>query len=125
MKPAVSKRKEKQKPPRDGVYRTGLYQGKGESFTGYPDNVIRITSRGKELASGKRLHPTQKPLDLLEFLIRIYSQPGDIVLDNCIGSGSTAVAAIRTGRRFIGMEKDEHFYKIAAERIAKEREGLV
>ena len=46
-------------------------------------------------------------------------------MDNCIGSGSTAVAAIRTGRRFIGMEKDEHFYKIAVERIAKEREGLV
>ena len=122
VKPAVSKRKEK--PPRDGVYRASLYQGKGESFTGYPDNVIRITSRGKELASGKRLHPTQKPLDLLEFLIRIYSQPGDIVLDNCIGSGSTAVAAIRTGRRFIGMEKDEHFYRIATERVARERKDL-
>ena len=122
VKPAVSKRKEK--PPRDGVYRASLYQGKGESFTGYPDNVIRITSRGKELASGKRLHPTQKPLDLLEFLIRIYSQPGDIVLDNCIGSGSTAVAAIRTGRRFIGMEKDEHFYRIAADRVARERKDL-
>ena len=92
---------------------------------GDTDNIIRISSRGRELASGKRLHPTQKPLDLLEFLIRIYSQPGDIVLDNCIGSGSTAVAAIRTGRRFIGMEKDEHFYRIATERIAKEREGLV
>ncbi len=122
VKPAVSKRKEK--PPRDGVYRASLYQGKGESFTGYPDNVIRIASRGKELASGKRLHPTQKPLDLLEFLIRIYSQPGDIVLDNCIGSGSTAVAAIRTGRRFIGMEKDEHFYRIAADRVARERKDL-
>ena len=122
VKPAVSKRKEK--PPRDGVYRASLYQGKGESFTGYPDNVIRITSRGKELASGKRLHPTQKPLDLLEFLIRIYSQPGDIVLDNCIGSGSTAVAAIRTGRRFIGMEKDEHFYRIAVDRVARERKDL-
>lgn len=112
--------------PRDGVYRPGLYghEHNGQHFTGYPDNIIRISSRGRELASNKRLHPTQKPLDLLEFLIRIYSQPGEIVLDNCIGSGSTAVAAIRTGRRFIGMEKDEHFHKIAVERIAKERKNL-
>lgn len=118
-------RKRKHKPPRDGVYRDSLYSGNhGECFTGYPDNVIRISSRGKELASGKRLHPTQKPLDLLEFLIKIYSQAGDIVLDNCAGSGSTLVAAMRTGRHFIGMEKDEHYFSIAAERLEAERENL-
>lgn len=63
------------------------------------------------------LHPTQKPVKLLEFLIKTYTNQGDIILDNCIGSGSTAVAAINTNRNFIGIEKDEEIYKIAVNRI--------
>ena len=63
------------------------------------------------------LHPTQKPVALLENLIRSFTNEGDLVLDNCMGSGSTGVACLNTGRRFIGIEKDEKFFNIAKERI--------
>lgn len=65
------------------------------------------------------LHPTQKPVALLEHLVKTYTNPGDLVLDNCMGSGSTGVACVNTGRRFIGIEKDEHYFSIAKERIEK------
>ena len=64
-----------------------------------------------------KLHPTQKPVDLLEYLIKTYSNESDVVLDNCMGSGSTAIACINTNRNFIGIEKDEKFFNIAQERI--------
>lgn len=63
------------------------------------------------------LHPTQKPVALLEYLIRTYSNEGDVILDNCMGSGSTGVACINTNRRFIGIELNEHYFKIAKDRI--------
>lgn len=63
-------------------------------------------------------HPTQKPVPLFEYLIKTYSHPGDIVLDHCIGSGTTAVAALRTGRRFIGMEIEAVYVDMAVRRIA-------
>lgn len=62
-------------------------------------------------------HPTQKPVPLLEFLIRTYTNEGETVLDNCMGSGSTGVAAVNTGRNFIGIEKDDHYFEVARERI--------
>lgn len=62
-------------------------------------------------------HPTQKPVALVEDLIKTYSDEGDTVLDNCLGSGTTAIAALNTGRYFIGIEKDEHYYNIAQQRI--------
>lgn len=64
-----------------------------------------------------RLHPTQKPVDLLEYLIKTYTNEGEVVLDNCMGSGSTGVACINTDRNFIGMELDEKYFNIAKERI--------
>lgn len=64
-----------------------------------------------------KLHATQKPVDLLEYLIKTYSNEGDTVLDNCMGSGSTGVACVNTGRRFIGIELDEKYFEIAKERI--------
>lgn len=64
-----------------------------------------------------RLHPTQKPVALCEFLIRSYTEEGAVVLDNCIGSGTTAVAAIRTGRNFVGIEKEARCVDVALERI--------
>jgi len=66
-----------------------------------------------------KVHPTQKPVELFEYLIRTYTNEGDLVLDNCIGSGTTAVACINTKRNFIGIELEEKYYKIALERIAK------
>ena len=64
-----------------------------------------------------RVHPTQKPVELLEYLLNIYSNEGDIVLDNCMGSGSTGVACVNTNRDFIGIELDEKYFKIAKDRI--------
>jgi site-specific DNA-methyltransferase (adenine-specific) len=65
------------------------------------------------------LHPTQKPVALMEYLIRTYTNPGDTVLDNTCGSGTTLVAAINTGRNAIGIERDPEYFRIAQERVAK------
>lgn len=69
-----------------------------------------------------RVHPTQKPVALMEYLIKTYTNPGDIVLDNCLGSGTTAVAAIRSGRNYIGFEMDPHYFEICEKRIAAEQD---
>ena len=79
--------------------------------TGYPSNVLYY-SLDKE-----KLHPTQKPIDLLEYLVKTYTQENDCVLDNCMGSGSTGVACMNTGRKFIGIELDESYFNIAKNRI--------
>ena len=70
-------------------------------------------NRSKEKTS----HPTQKPVALLEYLIKTYTNEGDVVLDNCMGSGSTGVACVNTGRNFIGIELSEEYYNIAVRRI--------
>jgi site-specific DNA-methyltransferase (adenine-specific) len=77
----------------------------------YPLTVVDFnTERG--------LHPTQKPVVLMEYLIKTYTNPGDTVLDNCMGSGTTGVACVNTSRSFIGIEQDAAYFKIASERIA-------
>lgn len=68
---------------------------------------------------GRSLHPTQKPVALMEYLIRTYTHEGEVVLDNCMGSGTTGVACANTGRRFIGIERDDKYFAIASERIAE------
>jgi len=89
---------------------------KGKSFkstgTGYPKCLIQF-KRDKT-----KLHPTQKPVELLEYLIKTYTDEGDIVLDNCMGSGTTGVACINTNRNFIGIELDPEYFKIAEKRIS-------
>jgi site-specific DNA-methyltransferase (adenine-specific) len=84
-------------------------------FTGYPRTVLEVN------AEHKPVHPTQKPVALFEYLIRTYTNPGDLVLDNCMGSGTTAVACINTGRNFIGFETDPKYYQICLDRIATAR----
>lgn len=69
-------------------------------------------------------HPTQKPVALLEYLIKTYTNPGETVLDNCMGSGSTGVACVNTGRNFIGIEKEQMYFGIADKRI-KEAEASI
>ena len=71
----------------------------------------------------EKFHPTQKPIALLEFLIRTYTDVGDMVLDNCFGSGSTAVACYNTDRNFIGMELSEEYYQIAEQRLEAAKHG--
>ena len=71
--------------------------------------------------NGKRTtHPTQKPVALMEYLIRTYTNEGEVVLDNCMGSGTTGVAAVRCGRRFIGIEMDARYFEAAKSRIQEE-----
>jgi DNA modification methylase len=64
-----------------------------------------------------KLHPTQKPVELCEYLIKTYSNEGDLILDNCAGSGSTLVAAKNLNRQFIGIEKEKEYYDICTERL--------
>lgn len=84
--------------------------------TRYPITSLKF-NRDKD-----KLHPTQKPVALFEYLIQTYTNEGDIVLDNCIGSGTTAVAAINTNRQFIGFEKEKEYFDVAIERIEKASE---
>lgn len=70
------------------------------------------------------IHPTQKPIPLLEYLINTYSNIGDTVLDNCMGSGSTGISCVNTGRNFIGIELDENYFNIAKQRIENARKSL-
>lgn len=72
----------------------------------------------------KRHHPTQKPVALLEYLVKTYTNEGDVVLDNCMGSGSTGVACMNTGRKFIGMELDKGYFDIAVKRIEEARKAV-
>jgi len=85
----------------------------GGSTERYPRDVLLFPTDKQKSA----LHPTQKPVKLLEYLIRTYSNEGDTVLDNTFGSGSTGVAAANTGRNFIGVEKDDKYYDIGKKRI--------
>jgi site-specific DNA-methyltransferase (adenine-specific) len=79
-----------------------------------PCSVLQISGDNKREAG---LHPTQKPVALMEYMIRTYTNEGDTVLDNCMGSGTTGVACANTGRRFIGIERDEAYFEIARQRI--------
>ena len=83
----------------------------------YPQNIINISNQSKECNQTRRLHPTQKPVELLEYLIRTYTLEGETVLDTCMGSGSTGVACINLKRKFIGIEKDDKYFEIAKKRI--------
>lgn len=85
----------------------------GGSTERYPRSVQKFkTDKQKEA-----LHPTQKPVELLEYLIKTYTDENEVVLDNCMGSGSTGVACLKTNRRFIGMELNEEYFEIAQTRI--------
>jgi site-specific DNA-methyltransferase (adenine-specific) len=81
----------------------------------YPNEILRF--RGCFGDKGKSNHPTEKPMALMEYLIKTYTNPGDTVLDNCMGSGTTGVACINTKRNFIGIEKDETYFQVAKKRI--------
>lgn len=88
----------------------GSYQ---QTQTNWPRSILDIPS------VGNTVHPTQKPVALMEYLIRTYTNEGDTVLDNCLGSGTTGVAALASGRRFIGIERDPEYFAIASKRIAE------
>ena len=97
-----------------GTDEVTIYQAEQKIYdTKYPTAIINIPRRVGE----KVAHPTQKPVALFEYLIKTYTNEGEIVLDNCIGSGTTAVAALNTGRFFIGIEKEPKYVEIARQRL--------
>lgn len=110
---------------RAGKHSGQIYSGaKSDSiqeYTGYPKNVLEFPGVG--FGAEKRLHPTQKPVALLEYLIKTYTNAGNVVLDNCMGSGSTGIACMNTGREFIGIERDGHYFDIARERLDAHKNG--
>ena len=85
---------------------------------GYPIDILNIIQVGTN--GNKRLHPTQKPIELMEYLIKTYTNEEEIVLDFTMGSGSTGVACKKLNRKFIGIELDNTYFKIAQDRINKE-----
>lgn len=82
-----------------------------QEFTNYPRSILRFSG------DSKPVHPTQKPVALMEYLIKTYSNEGDLVLDNTMGSGTTGVACVNMNRGFIGMEMDETYFTVAQSRI--------
>ena len=82
-----------------------------QEFTNYPRSILRYAT------DPKPVHPTQKPVALMEYMIRTYTHEGMTVLDNCFGSGTTGVACANTGRKFIGIEMDEKYFEIAKNRV--------
>ena len=114
------------KTPRDKIKRSKNY-GTGEAMSGdrkkedkvyeYTDkNPVSIIEVSNAVQKGK-IHPTQKPVELFEYLIKTYTDENETVLDNCMGSGTTAIACINTNRNFIGFELDKHYCDIANKRI--------
>ena len=95
-------------------YKQRYYEDDG---TRYPINLITFNNQRDECNNMHRVHPTQKPVALLEYLIRTYTNEDDIVLDFTMGSGSTGVACMNLNRRFIGIELDESYFEIAKKRI--------
>lgn len=83
----------------------------------YPKNIIKYSKYNKECNQLNRVHPTQKPVELLEYLIKTYTNENDLILDFTMGSGSTGVACLNTNRKFIGIELDEKYFNIATERM--------
>jgi site-specific DNA-methyltransferase (adenine-specific) len=83
----------------------------------FPKSILKIDS----VISSKQIHSTQKPVALFEYLIRTYTNENEVVLDNCMGSGTTAIECLRTNRNYIGFELDEKYHQIATERVERER----
>ena len=84
----------------------------------YPDTKLEFHSRENELNSKHKIHPTQKPVALLEYLIKTYTNEGDVVLDNTMGSGTTNLACLKLNRKSIGIEKEKQYYDVAVRRLS-------
>lgn len=97
------------------VYGKQTKESAYDSTDRYPRSVIKFASDKQRV----KLHPTQKPLALMKWLIKTYSNGGGLVLDSCMGSGTSGVAAVELGRRFIGIELGEYYFNVANERISQ------
>ena len=112
--------------PQYNSYITGKYEWT-ETGERMPTDVIHFSNwNGARFGDTSKTikHPTSKPVSILEYLIRTYTNEGETVLDNCMGSGSTGVACVQTGRDFIGIELDDNYFEIAQKRIYEAQEAL-
>lgn len=108
---------------RVGKNKTESWEYKDDG-TRYPTDVIEFSNWNGSLFGKKHnavQHPTQKPVQLIEYLIKTYSNEGDLIMDNCIGSGTTAIACIRTNRKYLGCEKNKDYFQLAMSRIEEEK----
>ena len=107
---------DKRKSIRDSFYKSEQYSGvmkrKADDGMRHPQSILPFNS-----VWHTGMHPTEKPVELFEWLIKSYTNEGDLVVDNCIGSGTTAVACINTNRNYIGFEKEKKYYQMCVERI--------
>lgn len=85
----------------------------------FPQSIVKFNN--STTGGNRGVHPTQKPVELMEYLIKTYTNENEIVLDNTMGSGTTGVACIRTNRKFIGIEKETKYFEIAKKRIENEK----
>lgn len=97
--------------------RDGVYSAMKPGPDAWLRDELRFPSSVQTFNRERGLHPTQKPVALMEYLIRTYTQEGETVLDNCMGSGTTGVACANTCRRFIGIERDDKYFQAAKDRI--------
>ncbi|WP_366533603.1 DNA-methyltransferase (plasmid) [Carnobacterium maltaromaticum] len=106
--------RERRSQSKGDIYNTENLSGKEyfQEFSGYPNNVLKFNKESKHC-----FHPTQKPVELLEYLIKTYTKKNELILDNCMGSGTTAIAAINTERNYIGFEMDQEYYHKSLKRI--------
>lgn len=98
----------------ENIYGTTLNKSYTQKYTGYPNHLLEFKKDG-------RIHPTQKPVALCEYLIKTYTNENDTVLDSCMGSGTTGVACKNTNRHFIGIELNKNYFDIAEKRILGEK----
>lgn len=122
--------------PKRGSARRQYAPGKGQNYKDdyshkenanlrYPLSVIRLPFQIGECNNTKRVHPTQKPIDLLRYLVRTYTNHGDSILDFTMGSGSTGVASIMEGRKFTGIEIETRYFDLASGRIEQTQPALM
>jgi site-specific DNA-methyltransferase (adenine-specific) len=114
IEPKLTKRSNK-----GGIYGASAGKESVRRFTGFPHSILRFAGQNGEL------HPTQKPVALMEYLIKTYTNEGETVLDNTMGSGTTGVACMNINRRFIGIERDDKYFEIAKGRIEAAHKNYV
>ena len=117
IKKEIPKKVNRKKPKNDtvnaGENDGSLCKEYIQEYENYPSQILKISNEGNTI------HPTQKPVALFEYLIKTYTNEGDLVLDNCAGSGTLGIAAINTKRNYILIEKDEHYCEVARDRISE------
>lgn len=118
--PQGLKKLEKPKIIQSKKHHSNIYKWRGGSviqrYTNYPVNLLQFDNEA--ISGKKRLHPTQKPLALCEYLVKTYTNEGDTVLDSCAGSGTTLLAAKNNNRQYIGFEADESYFNKAVARLS-------